>query len=127
MRGEDDGFIGSRLRVSRARFGRRGDEIVRLGKEEEEEEDDDDDDMEMEVYEKLDAGCEEGGDEGKERRGDEDESAQNTNCHDKEYPKLWAENERRTRTANETPTHDYSTKRQSSKQTVNLNRNRLCN
>ena len=72
-------------------------------KEEEEEEDDDDDDDEMEVYEKLDAGCEEGGDEGeKERRGDEDESAQNTNCHDKEYypnsgPKTKDEHERQTK------------------------------
>ena len=57
----------------------------------------------MEVYEKLDAGCEEGGDEGgKERRGDEDESAQNTNCHDKEYypnsgPKTKDEHERQTK------------------------------
>ena len=71
--------------------------------EEEEEEEEDDDDDEMEVYEKLDAGCEEGGDEGgKERRGDEDESAQNTNCHDKEYypnsgPKTKDEHERQTK------------------------------
>ena len=80
MRGEYDGFIGSRLRVSRARFGGREERIFRLGKggEGEEDEDDEDDD-EMEVYEKLDAGCEERGDEGgKERRGDGDATAQNT-------------------------------------------------
>ena len=70
----------------------------------------------MEVYEKLDAGCEEGGDEGgKERRGDGDATAQNTNCHDKEYyPNSGAKtkDEHERQTANETPTHDYSTKRQ---------------
>ena len=47
--------------------------------EKEEEDEDDEDDDEMEVYEKLDAGCEERGDEGgKERRGDGDATAQNT-------------------------------------------------
>ena len=114
MRGEDDGFIGSRLRVSRRDSDEEETRSFVSEKEEEEEEDDDDDDDEMEVYEKLDAGCEEGGDEGgKERRGDEDESAQNTQLpRQRVLPKLWAENERRTRTANETPTHDYSTKRQ---------------
>ena len=71
--------------------------------EEEDDDDDDDDDDEMEVYEKLDAGCEERGDEGgKERRGDGDATAQNTNCHDKEYypnsgPKTKDEHERQTK------------------------------